>query len=55
MSNYVIYRMDEFDTFELLCWVYSKYRAELYVNQQPEDGRWSYYYKEVPYFEISRT
>ena len=52
---YVIYRTDEFGTLELLHWVYSKERAERYIQQQPEYGCWSYEYKEVNYLQHSRT
>ena len=55
MKIYVVYRENEFGDFEILCWADSKYRADLYVNQHPLDGFWSYYCKEVPSLEISRA
>lgn len=53
MNIYVIYRENEFGDFEIICWTASKYQADLYVQQHPLDGYWSYYYKEAPFLEIS--
>ena len=55
MKIYVVYRENEFGDFEILCWTDSKYRAGLYVNQQPLDGFWSYYYKEAPSLDINHA
>lgn len=55
MKIYVVYRENEFGDFEILCWTDSKYRAGLYVNQQPLAGFWSYYYKEAPSLQISHA